>query len=469
MAIIGKTDIKAIPLEVVPDVIGKNWKGTKSTGQGGSKRPGADLKNKFRLELPQSCHGAFIENYGSLEPEQIRIYLPYQTTDECFETWNEAYSTKGLAHRCNGERIIHEMQEVDTFRGGKKYRRPCRVDCDRPCNKPKGADICDKCVSQGRLKFYVRELFSLTGITGIYMQTVTGINDVLGITQQLRSIEADMQDQGGNLRDSPVPSPSTMNRLPLVLSRYRKEISRPMISNGQYTGGRSRGDTFPILVSIDGDWLAHLNKYRQQQHIVLMLKQGNEALLMESDRELLKEMTAVMLPSANRDRFVAALEGSIDEQLQLSAAEVEEIAEEIECAIVEPEPAEPDLAAAMARSDAMRGRDAQVRLIAVRNALDLKNETLQTIKARLDEDEEYQAAPPDERVAWYIEEMILYYGASHYSLDIARACLKATREEFPNLADEDLAAQFKTRLDSKIDIPIQGRVEPVTHKGVSIE
>jgi hypothetical protein len=468
MAIIGKTDIKAIPLEVAPDVIGKNWKGSKSTGQGGSKRPGADLKNRFRLEIPQSCHGEFIQSYGSLEPEQIRIYLPYQTTDECFETWNEAYSTKGLSHRCNGERIIHEMQEVDTFRGGLKYKRPCRVDCDRPCNKPKGADICDKCVSQGRLKFYVRELFHLTGLTGIYMQTVTGINDVLGITQQLRSIEADMQDQGGSLRDSPVPSPSTMNRLPLVLSRYRKEISRPMISSGQYTGGRSRGDTFPILVSIDGEWLAHLNKYRQQQHIVLMLKQGNEALLMESDRELLKEMTAVMLPSSNRDRFVAALEGSIDEQLQLSAAEVEEIAEEIEVAIVEPEASNSDLAAAMDHCEAMKGREAQVRLIAVKKALNLDTTTLSTIKAGLDEDEDYQAAPAPERVEWYIEAMILHYGASRYSQEIAKKCLDKTREEFPILADEDLAAQFRNRLDSKVDVPLSGRPAPPTHRGVSI-
>jgi hypothetical protein len=469
MASIGKTDIKAIPLEVTPDVIGKNWKGAKSTGQGNSKRPGADLKNKFRLDLPQNCHGKFIQSYGSLEPEQIRIYLPYPTTEECFETWNEAYSTKGLAHRCNGQRIIHEMQEVDTFRGGKQYKRPCRVDCDRPCNKPKGADICDKCVSQGRLKFYVRELFSLTGITGIYMQTVTGINDVLGITTQLRSIEADMQAQGGNLRDSPVPSPSTMNRLPLVLSRYRKEISRPMISNGQYTGGRSRGDTFPILVSVDGEWMNHLNRYRQQQHIVLMLKEGNEALLMESDRELLKEMTAVMLPSNNRDRFVAALEGSIDEQLQLSAAEAEEIAEEIECAIIEPEASTTDLADAMARSDAMRGREAQVRLGCVRDALGFSNEDLAKIKADLDQDDDYLAAPPIERIEWYIEAMILHYGSTRYSAAIAQKCLDSVRTEFAVLADEDLALQFKQRLDSKADIPIKQKDTVATHRGVSIE
>jgi hypothetical protein len=464
MAIKGKTDIKAIPLEVAPDAVGRVWKGSKSTGQGGSKRPGSDLKNKFRLELPQSCHGAFISAYGSLEPEQIRIYLPYQSTDENFETWNEAYTTKGLSHRCDGERIIHEMVEVDTYRGGLKYKRPCRMDCDRPCNKPQGADICDKCVSQGRLKFYVRELFSLTGLTGIYMQSITGINDVLGITQQLRSIEAEY----GGLRDSPVQSPSTMNRLPLVMSRYRKEISRPMISEGQYSGGRSRGDTYPILISIDGDWLAHLNKYRQQQYIVLMLKQGNEALLMESDRALLKEMSAVMLPSANRDRFVAALEGSVDEQLRLSATEVEEIADEIECAIIEPEASATDLAAAMDRCEAMKGREAQVRLIAVRNALGLNNPTLSAIKAQLDQDEDYQAAPESERVEWYVEAMILHYGASRFSQAIASKCLEATRSEFPLLADEDLAAQFKIRLNSKADIPLSGRPAPPTRNGVSI-
>lgn len=464
MPIIGKTDTKAIPLEVAPDVIGKNWKGTKATGSGGGKRPGQDLKNRFRLELPQSCQAEFKSVYGSQEPTEIRIYLPYQTTDECFETWNEAYSTKGLQHRCNGQRIIHEMQETDTFRGGKRYKRPQRVDCDRPCNKPKGADICDKCVSQGRLKFYVRELFHLTGLTGIYMQTVTGINDVLGITQQLRSIEAEY----GGLRDSPVPSPSTMNRLPLVLSRYRKEISRPMISKGQYTGGRSRGDTFPILVSVDGQWLEHLNKYRQQQHIVALLKAGDEALLMESDRELLKEMTAVMLPSASRDRFVAALEGSIDEQLQLSAAEVEEVAEEIEGAIVEPEPSEPDLAEAMQRSEAMQGRPAQVRLVSVRDALGFDNKTLAQIKAALDQDEDYQAAPEIERVEWYVEAMILHYGTGKFSQVIAEKCLDAVRSEFPLLVDEDLAQQFKLRLESGVDVPLQSREKPVTHRGVSI-
>lgn len=465
MPILGKTDIKAIPLEVAPDVIGKNWKGSKASGKGSSKMPGKDLKNRFRLELPQSCHGAFVQSYGSLEPEQIRIYLPYQTTDECFETWNEAYSTKGLAHRCNGERIVHEMQEVDTFRGGKKYKRPSRVDCDRPCNKPKGADICDKCVSQGRLKFYVRELFHLTGLTGIYMQTVTGINDVLGITQQLRSIEAEY----GGLRDSPVPSPSTMNRLPLVLSRYRKEISRPMISQGQYSGGRSRGDTYPILVSVDGEWLAHLNKYRQQQHIVALLKAGDEALLMESDRELLKEMTAVMLPSANRDRFVAALEGGMDEQLQLEASEIEDIAEEIEGAIVEPEASEPDLEAAMERSEAMRGRHSSIRFGAVLKVLSQDAETRDFILQGLKQDDDYLAAPDEERAEWFIEAMMLHYGASRYSKDIAQKCLDGTRFEFPILADEDLASQFKQRLDSKIDIPVKTREKPITHNGSSIE
>jgi hypothetical protein len=213
----------------------------------------------------------------------------------------------------------------------------------------------------------------------------------------------------------------------------------------------------------------HLNRYRQQQHIVLMLKEGNEALLMESDRKLLKEMTAVMLPSNNRDRFVAALEGSIDEQLQLSAAEAEEIAEEIECAIIEPEASTTDLADAMARSDAMRGREAQVRLGCVRDALGFSNEDLAKIKADLDQDDDYLAAPPIERIEWYIEAMILHYGSTRYSAAIAQKCLDSVRTEFAVLADEDLALQFKQRLDSKADIPIKQKDTVATHRGVSIE
>ena len=455
MTSLNKTCHVAIPLEVSPTVAGRVWKGTKR----GENRPGQDLKNKFRLELPKEYQGDFISYYGSLTPSFVRVFLPYTSSDEVFETWNEAYTAKGFKHRCNGETIVHQMVTLDSQRGGKSYKKPCRMDCNLPCQRKEGQDICGECQSQGRIKFLIRELAPRMGFDSIVMQTVTGINDVLGVTQQLRSLEATF----GTLRDSPVPSPSTYGHIPFVMQRYEKEISIPLYDSKSkaYTEGRSRTDTYPILITVDPEWLDHLNTYRQRQHILQMVRDGSEGLLTPSDRLQLKEMASIALSPERRSLLLNAS----DEILALPESARDEIVEDIEQEALEPYSGVIELDQEAVKDLISRPNGQRLRRTA--EALGLGLQDLgHAWKASHDGEEANTASA--EVITVFVQELCVQWGARKFSRQVAeRHLLHILKEREGLIVDEFLAELFTSTLTQSI--PIAGRSPSSTVRGVSVD
>ena len=123
--------------------LGSCWKGEKRKG----KNIGKDLIDRFRLELPAPYNAAVMAAYGTTMPTEVRVFFPHHTTDEVFESWNDAFTAKGLAHRCDGENIVREVGLVDSYRGGKKYKKRSAENVSKPCLKQPGEAICKMCAA----------------------------------------------------------------------------------------------------------------------------------------------------------------------------------------------------------------------------------------------------------------------------------------------------------------------------------
>lgn len=78
--------------------------------KGGPKeknRPGPDLKY-FRFDFDEQEEEArkMVLSFYGPEPDEIDIVLPFETVEENFEAWMEAYLAGGLIYRSDGEKVI---------------------------------------------------------------------------------------------------------------------------------------------------------------------------------------------------------------------------------------------------------------------------------------------------------------------------------------------------------------------------
>jgi len=256
MPIKGKTDAPVLENCIGKlQVVGRVWKGAPKS----DRTAGKDLKDEFRFEAPDPIREKFIQHYGTDRPKSIRIYLPFGKTEDVFETWMEKYTAQGFHHRCDGEQIIQEMQPSKVTIGNKESTRWERKDCNKPCRKGDSPVCPAGCQHYGRFFFYVRELYSNgMGSTRCFMMSVTGIHDVVGLTDQLRSL----QNKWGALHASPIPSPHTFSYIPYLLTRFEKPISRP---NGD---ARARGTAWVLSIAEDPEWLAAVQRFYQEQEIL---------------------------------------------------------------------------------------------------------------------------------------------------------------------------------------------------------
>jgi hypothetical protein len=279
MPIAGKTapSIQEEVGDIRLTVVGRLWKGSAK----GEKTAGKDLQNKFRFESGDENRRLFEEFYGSSYPESIRIYLPYNEADKVFETWNEAYTAQGFKHRCNGDRIIQEMCPYKVKSGKSEVTRWIRTDTDKPCQRG-DRPICDECGHQGRLFFYVRDLYDRLGSVKCFMMTVTGTHDISGFHEQLSALQA----KYGSLMSSPIPSPFTYGMIPYILSRQEISISRP---NGE---ARARGKAWVLTISEDPDWLEMMQRWHQTNEVKRLLQEAPEvrSLLLPQVMEQMKAL-----------------------------------------------------------------------------------------------------------------------------------------------------------------------------------
>jgi len=166
----------------------------------------------------------FHDAYGD-EPREINIRLPFNTVEENFDAWQEAYVQSGLIHRCDGEYVQYEINprtgEVLVMDGLDANGEQVKCDGSTDC-KP-----------TGRLKVIVPELRRLAFMTVL----TTSVWDILNISRQLEAIR---YMNGGKLQ-----------KVPLVLTRRPREISTPSGKNGK----KARREKWLLGVEADPDWV----------------------------------------------------------------------------------------------------------------------------------------------------------------------------------------------------------------------
>lgn len=217
--------IKRLAREASFPCIGKLRKGgAKQTREKNGKKYevyGEDL-TYFRFDTDdERAAKMFHAAYGA-EPAEINVYLPHQSAEMNFSSWQEAYLAGGLQHRCDGETCVLWLAP-----DGKTYHTD-----PKPC--PGG------CKEVGRLMVIIPELQRFAFVT---VETHS-INDIMTLTENLQAVEY----LRGDLRG-----------IPFVLKRRPKEISTP---TGD--GKRARREKWLLSIEVDPAWAAlQLDSMRQ--------------------------------------------------------------------------------------------------------------------------------------------------------------------------------------------------------------
>lgn len=173
---------------------------------------GKDLE-WFRFDTDdQAAAAKFTETYGN-EPNHIRVFLPYTTVDENFQTWKEEWAAGGLVHRCDGVTAV-------------RWRKPDGKYSDDPIPCPAPT----KCKPVGRMFVVVECLKRFAYVTVL----TSSIHDVIELHQNLQAAYAIRQNLQG---------------IPFILSRKPREISTP---DGK--GGRRRAEKWLLSIEADSFW-----------------------------------------------------------------------------------------------------------------------------------------------------------------------------------------------------------------------
>lgn len=174
-------------------------------------RPGADLHH-FRFDSDDAAAtAAFADAYGD-EPNYISVYLPYATTGENFEAWQEEWSAASLKHRCDGVTCQRWLMPDGKYSTDPK---PCPGNC-----KP-----------AGRLMVIVPELKRFAYVTVL----TTSIHDIMELQANLEATEA----LRGDLRG-----------IPFILVRKPRQISTPRTD-----GKRARVEKWLLSIEPAPAWV----------------------------------------------------------------------------------------------------------------------------------------------------------------------------------------------------------------------
>lgn len=206
MGIKGLTDRQAQFPEIA-----KIRKGAPKTEEG---HVGKDL-DYFRVEFDEEeteAMAIFKEAYGD-KPKELNILLPFNTVDENFEAWREAYVAGGMTHRCDGETILYDVDEDKLV-----------ADCDRSSD----------CKPTGRLKVLIPELKRLAFLTSL-----TGsIHDIMNLSREL---------------DALLKINGRLAGVPMILRRRPRKISIPPAGRRKK---RSRMTKSLLSIEANPTWVA---------------------------------------------------------------------------------------------------------------------------------------------------------------------------------------------------------------------
>ena len=191
---------------------------------------GKDLDH-FRVlfdEAEVTASSEFVHAYGN-EPKEINILLPFNSVNENFDAWQEAYKAGGLIHRCDGEKVWYEIDPKTGERlvtNGDPYKL-----CDGSSD----------CKPSGRLKVIVPELQRLAFLTVV----TTSYHDIANISRQLQAL----LQINGKLAGVPLK----LRRRPVKIATPKSETDRKKVRRVKHL----------LSIEADPEWVrAKLNEMR---------------------------------------------------------------------------------------------------------------------------------------------------------------------------------------------------------------
>ena len=259
MPIIGMTDRGL----AFPE-IGRIRKGAPKPESG--NKPGKDLEY-FRFDLDariqEEVEPILLEAFGP-DPKAIDILLPFNTVDENFDAWREAYLGGGMVHKCDGQRVWYELDVANGAPRVMNGEPHITHDPKLPIltyRTQKGEEAELYCKPHGRLKVIIPQLRR-----GAFLTAITNsIYDCINLSQQLRAIE----ELNGKL-----------SGIPLILSRRPVQISAPY---GSGVTKRTRVTKWLLAVEVNPKWMeAKLVEIERQQYAMLT---GSQQLLTAPELE----------------------------------------------------------------------------------------------------------------------------------------------------------------------------------------
>lgn len=235
MPILGKTDRNSAPRRWIS--LGTIRKGTKDAD-------GTPIDLDYFRFVPEKGPNAdalqsiWNEAYGA-EPDKIEILLPFQTVEENWQTWLEAYGKTGLKFRCNGKYWVRWLKDdlsyVSDYATAQQKLCPyCSGEQERTKDDPGDSEV-------GYLTAILIPFFE-NGYTGTVTITTTSINDIMSITGSLFAVEDQAKTRGDGLRG-----------IPFNLMRVDQEISqRYQDKQGVYH--KTRGEKSMVHLMVDPRW-----------------------------------------------------------------------------------------------------------------------------------------------------------------------------------------------------------------------
>ncbi len=198
-------------------------------------KPGADLQY-FRAEFDEreiKSAQVFRAAYRD-QPAELNILLPFNEIDRQWEAWKEAYVAGAMIHRCDGQRIMYQID----YRTGQRMilngepERGCNYSRENPIIAGKAPVYCRPV---GRLKVIIPELERLAYLT----VHTTSVHDILNISRQLEALQATNRGR--------------LAGIPLKLRRRPVEISTPGPE-----GKRVRRIKWLLSIEADPEWVRQM-------------------------------------------------------------------------------------------------------------------------------------------------------------------------------------------------------------------
>lgn len=275
--------------------LGKIRKGVKQVDPKTGKERMIDLdffrftgEGQHAAEIERAFHDA----YGA-EPVMIRVFLPFATVDENWQTWMEEWGASGLIHRCDGEFMVQWQNPDLTY--SKDYdchqRKPCPY-CSGEKERTEQKPGCDHV---GRLAVMIPELLEL-GYLGYVTVETHSINDLANITASLTDAYNKAQD---------AHRPNGLQGIEFSLRREFEQIGVRYFNQkaGKYI--KTRGDKWMIRIDPSREWA--LAQIETSRRMALGAQIDMPALTVDGDFEAV-ETDCGLLPESETEAQVLEAE-----------------------------------------------------------------------------------------------------------------------------------------------------------------